>query len=356
EEDRLEADRDAQHEVQVVEDLEARIERTRRVERAAREAHPLELPEVPAKDLRDAERTARERARDARLDPRLLAAGRLVLRREHPPVLDHEVGVGVRAEERDRTCEPSGECDVVRVVEGDVGRRRGREAGVPRRCDPGVRAREVAHPWIGEPADEPRGVVGRAVVHDDHLERHALLVEDAREARAEHVGALVGRDDDGDVGRHAAASSAGTRTPLAPSSIISGIPPTALATIGRASAMPSRSASGNGSRVAGWTSTSSARTTGNGFARNPVTVTARSRPSAAIRPRTLASYAGSRKAPTRSARAAGTVARTRASASTSSAGFFRASRFPTMPTRGPAPSSPPGTGAVAARAMRSRSI
>src|SRR5262249_45354246 len=86
--DPLEADRDAEHEVQVVEDLEARVERTRRVERAAREAHPLELPEVPAKDLRDAERTACERARDARLDPRLLAAGGLVLRREHPPVLD----------------------------------------------------------------------------------------------------------------------------------------------------------------------------------------------------------------------------------------------------------------------------
>ncbi len=52
----------------------------------------------------------------------------------------------------------------------------------------------------------------------------------------------------------AAASSGGTSTPLSPSTSISGMPPTAVATIGRASAIASSNASGNGSRRAGWTS------------------------------------------------------------------------------------------------------
>ena len=87
----------------------------------------------------------------------------------------------------------------------------------------------------------------------------------------------------------AGASPGGTRHPLTPSSSISGMPPTALATMGRPSAMPSRRASGKGSRSAGWTSRSSRATRGNGFARKPVTATASATPSARARSRTLRS-------------------------------------------------------------------
>src|SRR4030095_8253680 len=45
------AERGAQHQVEVVEDAEARVERPGTLERAARKAHALELAEVPAEDV-----------------------------------------------------------------------------------------------------------------------------------------------------------------------------------------------------------------------------------------------------------------------------------------------------------------
>src|SRR5256884_579439 len=98
-EDGAEAQRDAQDEVEIVEDGEARVERPGRVERAAGEAHTLELSQVPAEDLGDAHRARGERARHARPDPRRLLAVRVAPWGQPAPALDHEGDLGIRAEE-----------------------------------------------------------------------------------------------------------------------------------------------------------------------------------------------------------------------------------------------------------------
>jgi hypothetical protein len=154
----------------------------------------------------------------------------------------------------------------------------------------------------------------------------------------------------------AAGSSGGTSHPLSPSTSISGMPPTDDATIGRASAMLSSSASGNGSRSAGCTTTSSARTTGNGFGRKPVMRTASAMPSAATRSRIARSAAASGNAPTRKTVTFGIAARMAGVASTRQRGFFRQSRLPTMPMRGPGGPRSTGSGTDASRAMRSTSM
>src|SRR5439155_1002636 len=198
-----EAQRDTQHEVQVVQDGEARVERPGRVERAAGETHALELPQVPAEDLGDADRARRERPRHARAQ-----------------------GVGP-------------------VVGGHDDR------------DPGAHAAPTASSKAANtPAAKPSS--------EKRISRRSRA---AAPRRARRTGS---RRSATSAAASARASPGGTRHPLTPSSSISGMPPTPLATIGRASAIPSRSASGKGSRSAGWTSTSSRSTTGNGFGRKPV--------------------------------------------------------------------------------------
>ena len=116
---------------------------------------------------------------------------------EHPRAHDRETRA--RLQQLHALLEPASERDVVRVHACDIATAGLVERAVQRPCEAELLlVAEHTKPRISERGERLRRLVGRGVVHDEHLDVGDRLAKDARE-RGPHVGlAVVHGDEDGD--------------------------------------------------------------------------------------------------------------------------------------------------------------
>jgi hypothetical protein len=86
---------------------------------------------------------------------------------------------------------------IIGVEEAEQLARRGQDARVPRRREPGVFFVEVADP-PAIPRRHLAGVVGRSIIHHDHLDPRIGLRQDAVQGTLHTIVAVEDRDYDGD--------------------------------------------------------------------------------------------------------------------------------------------------------------
>ncbi len=106
-----------------------------------------------------------------------------------------DVEIGPRRGESRERLEPFRQVRVVGVEDGEEFPRRTLERSVPRRGHARVRSAEV-HDAIAVRPDRRGGVVGRAVVGDDHLDRRPRLTKRGIDRLSDGPGSVVGRDHD----------------------------------------------------------------------------------------------------------------------------------------------------------------
>jgi hypothetical protein len=114
----------------------------------------------------------------------------------HHPRAEGPDEARIGLDEREQVGEVRVEPAIIRVEEGDPGTAGGADAGVASRARALVGlAQELDRRAVAR--EDLAGLVGRAVVYDDHLRGRAALREDAVHRLAHLAGAVVGADHRG---------------------------------------------------------------------------------------------------------------------------------------------------------------